>query len=71
MQAYEISTKCSRCDILLAGREQFVGHMIHGHDTALEQAEAIWKSMCTATHVDPKVSKMQQKCFTIQDLLLL
>lgn len=43
-QACEVSTKCARCDILLAGCEQFVGHMIHGHDMAFEQADALWKS---------------------------
>lgn len=48
MQAYEISAKCSICDIPLAGREQFVGHMIHGHDMALERAEVMWKSVLAA-----------------------
>lgn len=46
MQTYQISTKCSRCDILLDGRDQFVGHMIHSHDMLFEQASAVWKSMC-------------------------
>ncbi|MEO9364120.1 MAG: hypothetical protein ABI348_09485 [Nitrososphaera sp.] len=40
-----LSTKCHYCDILLDGREQFMGHMIHGHDMPFEQAEAIWKSV--------------------------
>lgn len=50
MQEREISTKCSRCDIPLAGREQFVGHMIHAHDMSFEQVDAIWKSMLAAAH---------------------
>ncbi len=50
MQAFDLSTRCGRCDVVLSGREQFVGHMIHGHDMAFEQADAIWKSMCAATH---------------------
>lgn len=45
MQAYEISTKCVRCDILLAGRDQFMGHIMHGHDVSFEQADAMWKSI--------------------------
>ncbi|MEO9296235.1 MAG: hypothetical protein ABI347_11645 [Nitrososphaera sp.] len=33
---------CSRCEILLEGREQFVGHMVHGHDEPVEQAKSAW-----------------------------
>ncbi|AIC16650.1 hypothetical protein [Nitrososphaera viennensis] len=40
-----LSAKCLRCDILLDGREQFVGHMIHGHEMSIVQAEAMWKSV--------------------------
>jgi hypothetical protein len=46
MQACVITT---RCDILLEGREQFVGHMKHGHDASFEQADVVWKSMPAAT----------------------
>ena len=55
MQTYQISTRCSRCDILLDGREQFVGHMIHSHDMMFEQASAVWKSMCDSIDVADKV----------------
>ncbi|HEX6560690.1 MAG TPA: hypothetical protein VF016_01560 [Nitrososphaera sp.] len=40
-----LSTKCNYCDILLEGREQFMGHMIHGHEMSVGQAEAMWESM--------------------------
>jgi hypothetical protein len=44
-----LSAKCLHCDILLEGREQFMGHMIHGHDMPFGKAEAMWKSVCSAT----------------------
>ena len=50
MQTYDISIKCGKCGILLAGREQFIGHMIHGHDMPFEKADMVWKSMKAATH---------------------
>ena len=40
------SIKCIRCDILLKGREQFVGHLIHSHDEAIAHAEEAWESVC-------------------------
>ncbi|AIF85189.1 hypothetical protein NTE_03157 [Candidatus Nitrososphaera evergladensis SR1] len=40
-----LSTKCRYCDILLEGREQFLGHMIHGHEMSVGQAETMWKSV--------------------------
>jgi hypothetical protein len=48
MQAYAKSVKCKMCDVPLAGREQFVGHMIHGHDMSVEQAAAMWESIQAA-----------------------
>lgn len=57
MQTYQISTRCSRCDILLDGREQFVGHMIHSHDMLFERASAVWKSMCDSVDVAGKAHK--------------
>lgn len=50
MQTWDISTRCNRCDVLLSGREQFMGHMMHGHDMAFEQADAVWKSLRAGTH---------------------
>jgi len=47
-----LSAKCRYCDILLEGREQFMGHMIHGHELPVGQAEAMWKSL----------TDVQQKC---------
>jgi hypothetical protein len=38
------ATWCKCCDILLGGREQFVGHMIHSHEMPLGEAEMAWKS---------------------------
>lgn len=32
------ATRCMFCDIVLAGRIQFIGHMIHNHDLLYEQA---------------------------------
>lgn len=43
MQTPRFSIKCKRCDIVLAGRLQFVGHLIHSHDTPLDEAEAEWR----------------------------
>lgn len=43
MQAM-ISVKCRYCDILLEGKEQSIGHMVHSHETSIVQAEAEWKS---------------------------
>lgn len=40
------SVKCICCDILLEGREQFVGHMVHSHEEPVAHAEAAWKSAC-------------------------
>lgn len=42
MQSLTNPVKCSRCDIILTGREQFVGHMIHSHDFDYEQSEKAW-----------------------------
>ncbi|MGI0020373.1 MAG: hypothetical protein ACREAY_07860 [Nitrososphaera sp.] len=38
--------KCSQCDILLEGRGQFMGHMIHGHEMPIGETEEAWKSAC-------------------------
>lgn len=46
MQAYAEPIKCRICDVPLAGREQFVGHMVHGHDMAVKEAESSWESVC-------------------------
>lgn len=35
--------KCKHCDIILEGRVQFLGHMIHGHEASFEEAEKEWK----------------------------
>jgi hypothetical protein len=40
----QVTLKCKHCDIMLEGRAQFMGHMIHGHETSLEEAEKEWKS---------------------------
>ncbi|AIF82387.1 hypothetical protein NTE_00305 [Candidatus Nitrososphaera evergladensis SR1] len=48
MQQVLLPTKCSYCDILLEGREQFVGHMIHSHELPIAQAEEMWESSVSA-----------------------
>jgi hypothetical protein len=35
---------------MLIGREQFLGHMIHSHDVALDAAIIKWKTLSAATH---------------------
>jgi hypothetical protein len=45
-----IYIKCVYCDIMLLGREQFVGHMIHSHDVILDTAILDWKSLSTTAH---------------------
>lgn len=39
------SVKCRFCDIMLVGREQFIGHMIHSHEMEHEKLEAVWDSL--------------------------
>lgn len=51
MQAYTESVKCRICEVPLAGREQFVGHMIHGHDMPFEAADAMWKRACASHNI--------------------
>jgi hypothetical protein len=41
----QYSIKCRFCDVLLVGREQFIGHMIHSHDMEHERLEAAWQSL--------------------------
>jgi hypothetical protein len=43
LQSY--SVKCRFCDVLLVGREQFIGHMIHSHEMEHERLEAAWQSL--------------------------
>jgi hypothetical protein len=47
------AARCSRCDIPLEGREQFVGHMIHSHEEPVAHAEAAWKSACDGIKCAP------------------
>ena len=35
--------KCRYCGILLAGREQFIGHMIYTHELDYYALEATWQ----------------------------
>lgn len=39
------SVRCRFCDVLLVGREQFIGHMIHSHEMEHERLEAAWQSL--------------------------
>lgn len=39
--------KCKHCDIMLEGRMQFLGHMIHGHNESIEQAGSEWNFACS------------------------
>lgn len=39
------SVKCRFCDIMLVGREQFIGHMIHSHEMRHEKLQAVWDSL--------------------------
>jgi hypothetical protein len=41
------SVKCKYCDILLVGREQFIGHMIHSHEIEYGRLDEIWQSLNT------------------------
>lgn len=45
----QLSVKCRFCDILLVGREQFVGHMFHNHGLDCKWLETAWKSIAAAT----------------------
>jgi len=37
------AVKCVRCDVILEGREQYIGHMIHGHDMPDAHAKESWR----------------------------
>jgi hypothetical protein len=37
---------CKFCDMLLAGRDQFIGHLFHNHDLPYEELDIIWRSIC-------------------------
>ena len=39
----QVIIKCRYCDILLAGREQFIGHMIHAHEMVYDTLETTWQ----------------------------
>lgn len=41
----QYSVKCRFCDVLLVGREQFIGHMIHSHELEHEKLESVWQSI--------------------------
>jgi hypothetical protein len=41
----QYSVKCRFCDVLLVGREQFIGHMFHNHEMEYDRLEQTWQSM--------------------------
>ncbi len=43
--------KCSRCDIMLSGRAQFVGHMIHNHELRYEAVNSLWTNLSLSTFI--------------------
>jgi len=43
-----ITLKCRHCDILLTGRDQYLGHMIHNHELDLEKLLDIWNLILSA-----------------------
>jgi hypothetical protein len=45
----QLSVKCRYCDILLAGKDQFMGHMLHNHELDYEPLEVAWKSITAMT----------------------
>ena len=45
----QLSVKCSYCNILLAGKDQFMGHMLHSHELDYEPLEIAWKSITAMT----------------------
>jgi hypothetical protein len=45
----QLSVKCRYCDILLAGKDQFMGHMFHNHELDHERLEVAWKSIAAMT----------------------
>jgi hypothetical protein len=57
--------KCAYCGIVLVGRGQFMGHMIHSHELDYSQLEQLWSkmmtdmaAMMTATHANTEYSKI-------------
>lgn len=52
---YMPPARCSLCDILLKDREQFIGHMIHAHDTSLDKAGSMWRSASGSYGTDDQV----------------
>jgi hypothetical protein len=37
------AVRCTLCDVILEGRDQYIGHMIHGHDMPDAHAEESWR----------------------------
>lgn len=54
------SVKCRYCDILLVGREQFIGHMFHTHEFSYEQLRVAWESIA-AHHLNVQVPRRLKK----------
>jgi hypothetical protein len=46
----QLSVKCRFCDVLLVGREQFMGHMFHNHGLDCKWLETAWTSITAATY---------------------
>jgi len=56
-----ISIQCPQCDILLTGRDQFMGHMIHNHGMNFEGLKEIWQSISITLLNDQKSKRNHGK----------
>jgi hypothetical protein len=43
--------RCSHCDILLSGKDQFIGHMIHNHELQYEAIKSLWTNLSLSTFI--------------------
>ena len=56
-----ISVRCRFCDVLLVGREQFIGHMIHSHELGYAQTEGAWFSLASDDFMDVAKAREREK----------
>lgn len=43
--------RCNYCDILLLGKDQFIGHMIHDHELRYEAVKSLWTNLSLSTFI--------------------
>ena len=57
----EITVVCKLCGTILAGQDQFIGHMIHSHEAGLESALNAWNMMKTISIQPELIGEMANR----------